>query len=79
MKITIKKTPGKTQAVAETICGECGLCARFTVPAIMQPVDAYGKLIDIYDSYEGDIDELIQKKQCLGDINEKNQLKKRRM
>ncbi len=68
LRITIKHKMGEDYAVAEATCGECGLCARFTVPSIMQPVDAYGKLIDIYDSYEGDVSELIEKGVCLGDI-----------
>ncbi len=68
VKITVKKMPGQDIAIAEAVCGECGLCARYTVPSLAQPVDAYGKLVDLYESYEGDIEELIKKGECLTDF-----------
>lgn len=70
LKITIKRSMGSEEAIAEAVCGECGLCAKFKIPSIMQPVDAYGKLVDLYDSYEGDINELISSGKCLGDAEE---------
>jgi transcription elongation factor Elf1 len=69
LQINIRRVQGEDYAIAEAICGECGFCARFRVPTIMQPVDAYGRLIDLYDSYEGDVDELVREKRCLTDGN----------
>ena len=65
LRINIKRIGASDEAIAEAVCGECGFCAKYKVPAIMQPVDAYGKLIDLYDAFEGDIGDLINKGACL--------------
>ncbi len=75
LRINIKRIENSDEAIAEAVCGECGFCAKFKIPTIMQPVDAYGKLIDLYDAFEGDVEDLINKGACLEEsmIQEANQ------
>ncbi|MFP3268791.1 MAG: hypothetical protein RXO29_04310 [Desulfurococcales archaeon] len=69
LRISVSSKPSDEYAVAEAFCGECGFCARFKVPKLYQPVDAYGKLVDLYDSFTGKIEEEIRNKRCIGDLN----------
>jgi len=65
LSINIKRSLGEEYAVAHAICGECGLCAKFLVSPIMQPVDAYGKLVDLYEEYIDKIDSMIEEGECI--------------
>ena len=64
LSINIKKKMGEEYALAHAICGECGFCASFRVPSIFQPVDAYGKLVDLYDSNMDIIEEIVEQGGC---------------
>ncbi|MGC9187303.1 MAG: hypothetical protein ACP5GN_06435 [Fervidicoccaceae archaeon] len=69
LRVSVKSKPSDEHAVAEAVCGECGFCARFKVPKLYQPVDAYGKLIDLYDSFQGDIGAEIRAGKCIGELD----------
>jgi transcription elongation factor Elf1 len=66
--LSIAMTPieGSDYSEAVARCGECGLCIKVIVPKLYQPVDAYGKVIDIFESFEGDIEEAISRNECIG-------------
>jgi len=69
LRVTVSSKPGDEQASAEAVCGECGFCARFRVPKLFQPVDAYAKLIDLYNSFQGSIEEEIKAGKCIGELD----------
>ncbi|MBE9391636.1 transcription elongation factor [Fervidicoccus fontis] len=69
LRIVIRPKQGEDKAIAEASCGECGFCARFYVPNIFEPVNAYGKVIDLYDSFEGDIEKEIASNKCIGELD----------
>lgn len=71
LRVVVRAKIGEERAVAEAVCGECGFCARFYVPNIFQPVDAYGKVIDIYDAFEGNIEKEIEEGRCIGELDGK--------
>lgn len=66
LSITLNPIEGSDYSEALARCGECGLCVRVTVPKLYQPVDVYGKVIDIFESFEGDIEEVMSRNECLG-------------
>ncbi len=77
LSISLKRKMGEDYAIAHAICGECGLCVVFKVPSLFQPVDAYGKLVDIHDRYMELVEEAVDKGDCfkepgLGEVGEEN-------
>ncbi|MEM0021518.1 MAG: hypothetical protein QW039_03035 [Fervidicoccaceae archaeon] len=69
LRISVTAKPSDDFAVADAICGECGFCARFKVPKLYQPVDAYGKLIDLYDSVSESVESTIAAGNCIGELD----------
>ena len=65
--LSISMTPieGSDYSEATARCGECGLCVKVIVPKLYLPVDAYGKVIDVFESFEGDIEEAISRNECI--------------
>lgn len=51
LSISLKKRLEGDWVLAEAVCGECGFCARLRITPIQQAVDAYGKLVDLYETY----------------------------
>jgi transcription elongation factor Elf1 len=51
LRIQFKKDPslGPGKKLAIITCGTCGLYAEMVVPDLYQPVDAYGRFIDLYE------------------------------
>lgn len=65
LSISINPIEGSDYSEAIGRCGECGLCIKVTVPKLYQPVDAYGRIIDTFENFEGDIEEIVSKEECL--------------
>lgn len=65
--LSISLTPISGTEYSEAVgrCGECGLCVKVVVPKIFQPVDAYGRIVDAFESFQGDIDELVSSGKCI--------------
>ena len=53
ISLTVEINKDKTKATIQ--CGNCGLQYELDIPPIFQPVDAYGKFIDLYHSGKAEI------------------------
>ena len=56
LSISLKKSAKEEWVLAEAVCGECGFCARLKIAPIQQAIDAYGKLVDLYEAYVSSAD-----------------------
>ncbi len=54
LTVNIKEEEGVHQA--DIKCGSCKLHARIEVPPIFQPVDAYGKFLDLFSKGEIEVE-----------------------
>ncbi len=54
LRIQFRKIDVEGQKLAIITCGTCGLYAEMNVPSLYEPVDVYGKFIDLYE--EGSIE-----------------------
>jgi len=67
LSFEIKRVEGEEMRVAEALCGECGFCARVAVAPIHQAVDAYARLVDLFEANSKRIPELLKSGACLED------------
>lgn len=65
LSISLKKEIQGDWVRAEAVCGECGFCAKIRVTPIQQAVDAYSKLIDLFESHSEKVEKLLLNKECL--------------
>jgi len=53
ISLTVEINKDRTRAVVQ--CGSCGLQSELEIPSIFQPVDVYGKFVDLYHSGKAEI------------------------